>query len=36
MYEEHLALTNLQWLICHKTKPMHSLGYSVGASVDIV
>ncbi len=21
MYEEDLALNNLQWLICHKTKP---------------
>ena len=21
MYEEDLALSNLQWLICHKTKP---------------
>ena len=23
MYEEDLALNNLQWLICHKTKPNH-------------
>ena len=21
MYKEDLALNNLQWLICHKTKP---------------
>ena len=21
MYKENLALNNLQWLICHKTKP---------------
>ena len=21
MYEEDLALNNLQWLICHKTQP---------------
>ena len=21
MYKEHLALNNLQWLICHRTKP---------------
>ena len=21
MYEQDLALNNLQWLICHKTKP---------------
>ncbi len=21
MYKEHLALNNLQWLICHKTQP---------------
>ena len=24
MYEEDLVLNNLQWLICHKTKPKHS------------
>ena len=23
MYKEDLALNNLQWLICHKTKPNH-------------
>ena len=23
MYEEDVALNNLQWLICHKTKPNH-------------
>ena len=22
MYNEDLALNNLQWLICHKTKPL--------------
>ena len=22
MNEQHLALNNLQWLICHKTKPI--------------
>ena len=21
MYKEHMALNNLQWLICHKTQP---------------
>ena len=21
MYKENLALNNLQWLVCHKTKP---------------
>ena len=31
MYEPYLALNNLQWLICHKTKPiihtpLHGLG----------
>ena len=24
MYKEDLALNNLQWLICHKTKPLPS------------
>ena len=24
MYKEDLALNNLQWLICHKTKPNHT------------
>ena len=24
MYKEELALNNLQWLICHKTKPNQS------------
>ena len=24
MYKEDLALKNLQWLICHKTKPNFS------------
>ena len=24
MYKEDLALNNLQWLICHKTKPNHA------------
>ena len=23
MYKEDLALNNLKWLICHKTKPNH-------------
>ena len=26
MYEEDLALNNLQWLICHKTKLAQSAG----------
>ena len=26
MYKEDLALNNLQWLICHKTKPNQTLG----------
>ena len=27
MYEEVLALNNLQWLICHKTKPNQTKSY---------
>ena len=23
MYKENMALNNLQWMICHKTKPNH-------------
>ena len=26
IYEEDLALNNLQWLICHKTKPNQGRG----------
>ena len=26
MYKEDLASNNLQWLICHETKPNHQLG----------
>ena len=29
MYKEDLALNNLQWLICNKTKPNQSLSVSV-------
>ena len=25
MYKEDLALNNLQWLICHKTKPKQTI-----------
>ena len=27
MYNEDLALNNLQWLICHKTKPNETKSY---------
>ena len=27
MYKEDLALNNLQWLICHKTKPNQTKSY---------
>ena len=27
MYKEDLALNNLQWLICHKTKPNKTNDY---------
>ena len=27
MYEKDLALNNLQWLICHKTKPNQTKSY---------
>ena len=29
MYKEDLALNNLQWLICHKTKPNQILIYLI-------
>ena len=29
MYKEDLALNNLQWLMCHKTKPNQNPDYSV-------
>ena len=30
MYKECLLLNNLQWLICHKTKPTQTIGEEVG------
>ena len=27
MYKEDVALNNLQWLICHKTKPNQTKSY---------
>ena len=30
MYKEDLALNNLQWLICHKTKPNQTCMYKLG------
>ena len=38
MYKEDLALNNLQWLICHKTKqnPLtHSFTYSLNKSIHL-
>ena len=29
MYKEDLALNNLQWLICHKTKPTKSYIFNI-------
>ena len=29
MYKEDLALNNLQWLICHKTKQNHLKDYVI-------
>ena len=28
MYKKHLALNNLQWLICHKTKPNQTQAFT--------
>ena len=44
MYKEYLALNNLQWLICHKTKPSSNLaqdcilysGYTLGKGMNPV
>ena len=30
MHEQHLALNNLQWLICHKSKPIQTKPFSIG------
>ena len=36
MYKENLALTNLQWLICHKTQPNQTkTQFYVYISIDI-
>ena len=34
MHKEDLALINLQWLICHKTKP-NKFGMTMDQSLDL-
>ena len=29
MYKNHLALNNLKWLMCHKTKPNQTISKTI-------
>ena len=33
MYKQYLAINNLRWLICHKTKPNYHMGLIFDTSV---